>query len=166
MKNLQRTRQLCLAGIIGALYVALTAVSAALGLSSNAIQLRISESLCILCAATPAAVPGITVGCLISNLLFSGNVFDIVFGALATLIGAIGGRLLRAHPMLVPLPTVIANTLIIPFVIRYAFGVVDQALPLVMLTVCIGEVISAWMLGILLYKTLKRFLPTEFNKLS
>lgn len=109
--------------VIAALYVALTELSTLVGLSSGAIQFRISEALCILPAFTPAAIPGLFVGCLISNLLAGGIPLDIIFGAVATLIGAAGAYLLRRCRWLVPLPTVIANVLIVPPILKYAYGV-------------------------------------------
>lgn len=156
MNRKKSIQNICLAGVIAAIYVALTELSALFGLSSHAIQVRISEALCILVCFTPAAIPGVTIGCLISNLLTSGNLFDILFGSLATLIGASIGYLIRRMPYLVPAPTVIANTLIVPFVIKYAFGFNSESLSFIMLTVGIGEIISAWILGILLFKALER----------
>lgn len=146
-----------LSATIAALYVVMTLIPAAFGLSSGAIQVRISEALCALTFFTPTAVPGLTVGCLIANLLTGANILDVVFGTLATLIGAIGGRLLRKHQYLVTLPTVIANTLIVPLVIVYGFGVNDVALPLVALGVFVGELVSASILGTGLLVILKRY---------
>lgn len=156
-KTQQRVRFITLSATISALYVVLTLISAAFGLSSGAIQVRISESLCVLTFFTPAAIPGITVGCLISNLITSANLLDILFGTLATFLGAILGYYLRKHEMLITLPTVLANTVIVPLVIVYGFGIKDMALPLVALTVFIGELISATLLGTWLLKILKKY---------
>lgn len=145
-----------LAAIIAALYVVLTLVSAAFGLSSGVIQVRISESLCALVFFTPAAIPGMTIGCLVSNLITGANVLDVVFGTLATLLGVWGGYLLRKRKWLVTLPTILANTIIIPLVIVYGFGVKDVALPLVALSVCVGEVISAGIFGMGLLGVLEK----------
>ena len=145
-----------LAAIIAALYVVLTLVSAAFGLSSGVIQVRISESLCALVFFTPAAIPGMTIGCLVSNLITGANVLDVVFGTLATLFGVWGGYLLRKRKWLVTLPTILANTIIIPLVIVYGFGVKDVALPLVALSVCVGEVISAGIFGMGLLGVLEK----------
>ena len=82
-------------GMIAALYVALTYASAIVGLSSGAVQLRLSEMLTVLPAFLPEAIPGLYLGCLIANLLTSGNIYDILLGSLATLVGAIGARMLR-----------------------------------------------------------------------
>ena len=156
-KNRKRIRYLTLSATIAALYVVLTLVSAAFGMSSGVIQIRISEALCALTFFTPAAVPGLAIGCLVSNLLTGANLLDVVFGTLATLLGAIGGRLLRKKQWLVTLPTVLANTIIIPLVIVYGFGVKDVALPLVALSVFIGEVISATIMGTGLLAVLKKY---------
>ena len=155
-KNQQRVRLITLAAIIAALYVVLTLISAALGLASGVIQVRISEALCVLTFFTPAAVPGLTIGCLVSNLITGANVLDVVFGTLATFLGAYGGYLLRKRKWLITLPTIFANTIIIPLVIIYGFGVTDVALPLVALSVCAGEVISAGIFGMGLLAVLEK----------
>ena len=143
--------------MISALYLILTLVSAMFGLSSGAIQIRISESLCVLTFFSPAAIPGLTMGCLVSNLITGANILDVVFGTLATFIGASCGYYLRQNKWLITLPTVLANTIIIPLVIVYGFGVTDMALPLIAFTVCIGEVISATILGTGLLTILKKY---------
>ena len=104
---------------------------------------------------TPAAIPGLTVGCLISNLLTGCLWQDVIFGTLATLLGAIGAYVLRRFPYLVPLPTVIANTLIVPAVLVWAYHVED-GYAFLTLTVGIGEIISAYVLGILLLVALRK----------
>ena len=159
-KNQKRVRFITLSATIAALYVVLTLISAVFGLSSGAIQIRISEALCVLSFFTPAAIPGLTIGCLISNLLTGANLLDVVFGTLATFIGVIGGYYLRKSKWLITLPTVLANTIIIPLVIVYGFGVTDMSLPLIAFTVCLGELISATLLGSALLSVLKRY---KFN---
>ena len=156
-KNQQKVRFITLAAIISALYVVLTLVSAVFGLSSGAIQIRISEALCVLTYLTPAAIPGLTTGCLVANLLTGANLLDVVFGTLATFIGALGGYYLRNNKWLITIPTVIANTIIIPLVIVYGFGVTDMTLPFIALTVCLGELISATLLGSGLLSVLKKY---------
>ena len=148
-------RFLCRGALVAALYVVLTWLCALVGLDKGVIQLRLSEALCVLPAFTGAAVPGLFVGCLLANLLTGSALPDVVFGSLATLIGAIGAYLLRRHKWLVPLPTVLANTLIIPFVLRFAYGA-EGTIPYFMLTVGAGEVISAYICGMLLYAALVR----------
>lgn len=151
----KQTRLLCHAAIIASLYIAFTYVTATLGLASGAVQLRLPEALCILSAFTPAAVPGLTLGCLVSNLVTGCLPTDVLFGTLATLLGAIGGRLLRKHPYLTPLPTVLTNTLIVPLVLAYAYRV-EEGLSFLFLSVGIGELLSAYLLGVLLYLPLKK----------
>ena len=150
-------RYITLSATIAALYVVLTLISAAFGLSSGAIQLRISEALCVLVAFTPAAIPGLTIGCLISNLVASANILDIIFGTLATFLGALGGYYLRKRKWLITLPTLLSNVIIVPLVIVYGFGVKDMALPLVALTVGIGEFLSATVLGTGLLLILQKY---------
>lgn len=139
--------------IIAALYVVLTMIANAMGLASHAIQVRFSEALCILPFFTMAAIPGLTIGCLISNLLTGAMVWDVLFGSLATLLGAIGTYLLRKNKMLMMLPPIIANAVIVPFVLRYGYGFtwmfhdVEWSIPYFALTVGIGEIISVCGLG-------------------
>ena len=148
-------RFLCRGALVAALYVVLTWLCALVGLDKGVIQMRLSEALCVLPAFTGAAVPGLFVGCLLANLLTGSALPDIIFGSLATLIGALGAYFLRRRKWLVPLPTVLANTLIIPFVLRFAYGA-EGSIPYFMLTVGAGEVISAYICGMLLYAALER----------
>lgn len=148
-------RFLCRGALVAALYVVLTWLCALVGLDKGVIQMRLSEALCVLPAFTGAAVPGLFVGCLLANLLTGSALPDVVFGSLATLIGALGAYFLRRRKWLVPLPTVLANTLIIPFVLRFAYGA-EGTIPYFMLTVGAGEVISAYICGMLLYAALER----------
>ncbi len=152
------------AAMIAAVYVVLTYLVNLLGLASGAIQGRISEALTILPAFTPAAIPGLFVGCLLSNTLTGCALWDIVFGSVATLLGALGTYLLRKkHPLLLPTPPIAANTLIVPFVLQYVYGVPDS-IPYLMLTVGIGEVISCGILGLILYKVLLPYRSRIFEQ--
>ena len=151
----KRVNFICHAALIAAIYVLLTYLAAALGLSSGAIQVRFSEALCILPYFTSAAIPGVSIGCLLANLLTGCALWDVVFGTLATLIGAFFARLLRKKKWLVPLPSVLSNMAIIPFVLIYAYGVED-AYPFLLLTVGIGEVISIYGIGMLLLLALEK----------
>lgn len=141
------------AAFIAAVYVVLTFVANAFGLASGVIQVRLSEALCILPFFTPAAIPGLFVGCLLANFITGCCLLDIVFGSLATLIGASLGYLLRKYKYLIPVPTILANAFIVPFVLIYGYG---EPLPYWYLfaTVGAGEVISAGALGIILLMAL------------
>ena len=141
------------AALIAALYVALTLIFAPI--SFGAAQVRIAEALSILPMFTASAVPGLFIGCLIGNLLGGGVILDVVFGSIATLIGAAGGLLLRKNRWLVPIPAVLANTLIVPFVLRYGYGVAIP-IPLLMLYILAGEAVGAYLLGELLGSALIR----------
>ena len=154
-KTHAKVRFLCHAAIIAALYVVLTLISAMLGLASNPIQIRISEALCVLPFFSAAAVPGVTIGCLIANVITSGNILDIVFGTLATLIGAVGARLLRKWKWTVSIPTIAANTVIIPFVLKYGFMLEDSML-FFAATIFLGEFISAGIFGTTLLFALEK----------
>ena len=155
--NRGRIRFVCQAGIVAALYTVLTCLVGAFGLANGAIQFRVSEALCVLPVFMPAAVPGLTVGCLLSNILTGCLWQDILFGPVATLLGALGAWLLRRlSPWLAPLPTVAANTLIVPFILAYAYHA-EGGLPYLMLTVGIGEILSAYVLGMVRLLALRRY---------
>lgn len=150
------------AAVIAALYVVLTYLAALLGLSSGVIQVRFSEALTILPYFISSAVPGTAIGCLLANFLTGCAALDIVFGTIATLIGGIGSYLLRKNKWLVPLPPIIANTLIVPWVLQTAYGVED-AYWYLMLTVGAGEVISCYVLGMILLSALDKHKKTIFR---
>ena len=137
------------AAAIAAIYVVLTTIAAGFDLASGAIQVRFSEALCVLPFFTPAAIPGLAIGCLVANTLTGAMLPDIIFGTLATLIGAIFSYLLRKHRFLCTLPPVISNMIIIPpilhFVYKYPGGI-----PFFVLTVGIGEAVSCVILGSIL----------------
>lgn len=149
-------RSLTTAALIAALYVILTGISAMLGIASGVIQIRLSEALTILSCITPAAVPGVTIGCFLANLLTGAPLPDILFGTLATLLGATGARLLHRYKYLAPVPTILANALIIPLILQYAYGITD-AFWLLFLTVGAGEIISAGLFGLLLLRVLEKY---------
>ena len=154
--NQKSTRLITRAAIISAIYVVLTELSTLLGLSSGVIQVRFSEALTVLPVFTPAAIPGLFVGCIISNLLAGGALLVIVFGSLATLLGAVGTYLFaRKSNYLAPIFPIAANTLIIPWVLKlvYAF---EGTVAYFTLTVFIGELISCAALGIPLMLLLQR----------
>lgn len=148
-------RALSQGALVAALYVALTYVAAFFGLASGVIQIRLSEALCILPIFFPAAVPGLYIGCLLANILTGGVALDILLGPIATLIGAVGTWLLRSHPRLALLPPILSNTIIVPIVLRYGYGMGDAAWYMA-LTVGIGEIISVGILGTLLYQAVRR----------
>ncbi len=148
-------KTLCMGGVIAALYVVLTVLANAFGLASGAIQVRLSEALTILPVFTGAAVPGLTAGCVLANLVTGCAAWDVVFGSIATLIGAAGTWLLKKKPMIAWLPPVVSNAVIVPFVLQRVYGVPDSFWYL-MLTVGAGEVIACGILGLLLYNALKK----------
>lgn len=150
------------AAMIAALYVVLTFLSNAFGLASGAIQIRISEALTILPYFTPAAVPGLFVGCLLSNVLTGCAFFDVIFGSLATLLGAIGTRFLCKRKWLSPIPPIISNMVIVPLVLTYVYEL-PGGIPYLMLTVGIGEVISCGVLGLLLMSVLSKYRTKLFH---
>ena len=160
----RNTRQITLytsrGALIAALYVVLTMVATMVGLSSGVIQFRISEALCILPIFFPEAVPGLFIGCLISNLMVPGvAIWDVIFGSLATLLGALGAyylrrRLTKKTIWIATIPTILANMIIIPPVLILAYGVTDAYFFLVG-TIALGEIVCAGIGGTVLYNLLK-----------
>ena len=152
--NLKNTYFLAYGAAIAAIYVALT--MAFQPISFGPVQFRISEALCILPFFTPAAIPGLFVGCFLSNLFCGAAGLDIVFGSLATLIGAVGSYYLgKKNKWLVCVPPILANTIIVPWVLRYAYGSTDL-IPYAMVTVGIGEILAIGVLGNILLLALER----------
>ena len=152
------------AAMIAAIYVVLTYVFAPF--SFGEVQVRIAEALTILPVFTPAAIPGLFVGCLIGNILGGAILPDIIFGSLATLIGAFFTYQLRdKNKFLAPLPPIAANTIVVPFVLRYGYGVA-LPIPFMMLTVGFGEVLSCGVLGMVLYFALRKYKNIVFRPIS
>lgn len=149
------------AAMIAAVYVVLTFVFQAF--SFGEIQIRIAEALTILPVFTPAAIPGLFIGCLLGNILSGALLPDIVFGSLATLIGAVFTYLLRNQSRyLAPLPPILSNTLIVPFILKYAY-LLPFPIPFMMLTVGVGEVVSCGVLGLVLYTALDKYKNVIFK---
>ncbi len=140
--------------VIAALYVVLTYLAAGFDLASGAIQVRFSEALTVLPFFTPAAIPGLSIGCLLANLTLGSPLPDIIFGTLATLIGAVGTYLLRKNRFLAPVPPILSNAIIIPFVLKFAYVDVEGSIPFLMLTVGAGELIAAGIFGLILLHVL------------
>ena len=154
-KSDKTTKKLAAGSLIAAMYVASTFLTNLFGLASGAVQIRVSEALCILPCFTSSAVPGLFIGCLLANLVTGALLPDIIFGSLATLIGAVGTLLLRKNRCLAVLPPILANTVIVPLVLEYSYKLEDS-LPFLFMTVGIGEVISAGILGQFLYSLIDR----------
>ncbi len=156
MKN-QTSKSLVLSAMIAALYVVLSLLSNAFGLASGAIQIRISEALTILPFFTPAAISGLAIGCLLFNLLSGAAILDVIFGTIATLLGAIISYILSKPTkkikwlrFFLPIPPILSNAFIVPWVLKTAYGLSDTYWYLVF-TVGIGEVISCGVLGMILF---------------
>lgn len=175
-----RARFITRAGMIGAVYTALTVLCLTLlqGLAWGPVQLRLSEAVCVLALLTPAAVPGLTIGCILANLIgmaITGSgalgLLDVVFGSLATLLGALWMRKFREHTGIALLGPVLANALIVSAylpIILAAFGFytipftsIDLAAsyPLMYLfgfvAIALGEAIVVYALGLPLLRALR-----------
>ena len=154
MKN--NTLYLTQASLIAALYVMLTIISNFAGLASGVIQFRLSEMLTILPVFTPAAIPGLAVGCAVANLATGCALWDVAFGTLATTLGALGTYYIgRKYPYAGPAFPIAANALIVPKVLQVVYGA-EGTYWYFMLTVGIGEILSCGVLGIILYRVLRK----------
>ena len=151
------------AAAIAALYVVLCQIFAPISFKN--IQVRIAEGLTILPFFTPAAIPGLFVGCVIGNLLGGAIPLDVVCGSLATLIGALGtwwiGKLVRQNPasnalkFALPLPPIIANAIIVPLVLYYGYAITIP-IQIQMLTVGFGEILGCGVIGMVLFFALEK----------
>ena len=164
-RNQTQIRSLTFAAVLAALYTVLTLLSSLFGLSGGAVQLRLSESLTILPAICPAflvpgAVSGLAVGCFLSNFITGCAVWDVLFGTLATLLGALGTAAMRKFPRLAWISPVLANTLIVPQILIAVYGA-KEALWFLTLTVGIGELLSCGGLGLLVTYVWKRVFPKD-----
>ncbi len=158
-----RTRYLAQAAMIAALYIILTFIANAFGLANYAVQVRFSEALTVLPYFTPAAIPGLYIGCLLSNILTGCALPDILFGSLATLLGALGTYALRKWKWCAPVCPILANTIIVPLILVYGYGLLIEGMSLIQclgfycLTVGAGEVISCGILGMILLGILEKY---------
>lgn len=181
--GMTRSKFVAQAGMIAALYTAATLVAIMLlqGLAWGPVQFRVSEALCVLAAVTPAAIPGLTAGCVLANLIalvINGTgalgMLDVAFGSCATLAGALWCWKLRARPRIALLGPVLANALIVPaylplllqglgyYTIPFTSISIDGAyLPMYLFgaaAIGIGEAVVVYALGLPLLKTLKKVL--------
>ena len=154
MKKKEASYFMTYAAAISAIYIVLTMVFA---------PISFGPILCILPFFTPAAIPGLFIGCFLSNLLCGAAVLDVVFGSIATLIGAAGSYALRRNRWMVCVPPILSNTIIIPWVLRYAYGSADL-IPFAMLTVGVGEILAIGILGNILLITLEKYGRLIFRK--
>lgn len=158
--NHKKTLFITEAAVIAAIYTVLVLIFQFS--SFGPIQFRIAEAMTILPYFTPAAIPGVTLGCFLSAVFTGADLLDMVFGSLATLIAAILSYQLRRYKFLVPLPPIVVNALVIPWVLRFAYGEA-QPVPLMMLTVGAGEVVAAGILGMVLLFALDKVKHVVFR---
>ena len=161
MREQTKLQKLCCAAVIGALYAAVTLLLAPI--SYGNLQCRVSEALCILPWFFPETAWGLFAGCLLANLLGGNGPLDIVFGSLATLIGAVGTRMMRKkYSMWAWIPPVLSNAIIVPFVLIHVYGVTD-AWWFLFLTVGAGELISCGLIGLGVFQVASRVIPREIR---
>ena len=148
-------QHIAMGAMIAALYTVLTYATSFIPTIGGVFQFRIAEALTILPYFTPAAIPGLGIGCLLANLLTGAGIYDIIFGTLATIIGAVGTRLLKKNKWLAPLPPILANTIIMPFVIAYLSNA-PKSIPFFVFSVGLGELVCCGVFGMLLLFALEK----------
>lgn len=141
------------AAVIGSLYAALTLLLAPI--SYGVMQVRIAEALTVLAMFTPAAIPGLAVGCFFANFLGPNGIFDAFIGTFATVLGALGTYKLRNRFYWAPLPTVISNAVIIGLMLYYIYGVPFSPLYCIF-WVGLGEFIACYAAGLPLARFLQK----------
>ncbi len=149
----RKTQFLTEAAVIAAIYTVLVLIFQSI--SYGPIQFRIAEVLTILPYFTPAAIPGVTIGCFLSAIFTGAYVLDMIFGSLATLIAALLSYSLRRYKYLVPIPPIVVNALVIPWVLKAAYGEA-QPVPLMMLSIGASELIAVGIIGMVLLFALER----------
>ncbi|MBE6761803.1 MAG: QueT transporter family protein [Ruminococcaceae bacterium] len=162
MKSKQKTNFLVTGGLIAALYAVATYFSAALGLAYGGIQFRFSEALTILPAFTPAAIPGLIIGCFIGNLGSPFGVVDILLGTLATALAAVCSYYtrkitLKGLPLLSIFFPVLFNAVIVGTEVAYFLpeGISWIGFWICAAEVALGELVMCYGLGIPLFLILK-----------
>lgn len=161
MKN-SKTLFITQAAIIATIYTALVLIFQYS--SFGPVQFRIAEALTILPYFTPAAIPGVSIGCFLSAILTGANILDIIFGSLASLVAAVLSYALRRNKYLVPIPPIVVNALVVPFILKAVSGEAQSIpIPIMMLSVGGGQFVSAGILGLLLLMALNRHKDVIFR---
>lgn len=151
-----KTLKLTRAALIAALYVILTFLSQIFGLASGVIQFRLSEGLTFMPLLYKESIWGLTIGCLIANILTGCAAWDVIFGSVATLLGALGTYYIgRKVPILGPVFPIASNMIIVPFVLQMVYGA-EESYWFLMATVGLGEIVCCGLLGWNLYKVFKK----------
>ena len=146
-------RRLVEGAVIAALYAVLTLLLPVT--TAGTVEFRISEALTLLAAVTPAAIPGLTVGCLLANLLHGAVVLDIIFGSLATLLAACCTWFTRKNIFVAAVWPAVFNGIIVGLLLKFAYQV-DAPMYVLMLSVAGGEAVICYALGIPLIKGLEK----------
>ena len=144
--KINKTKFLTQAAMIAAIYVVLVEVFKPI--SYGVMQIRIAEVLTVLPYFTPAAIPGLTVGVIISNIIGPYGILDIVVGSVATLIAAYLTYKMKKK-ILAPLPPIIVNAIFVGLMLYYIFLGSPDEMPLsaIMAWVAIGQTIVCYGLG-------------------
>lgn len=149
------------AAVIAALYVALTYISSAMGLAYNSVQFRLSEILTVLPIFTPAAIPGLTLGCFIANISSPFGIIDILCGTLATFLAsvvtyAVRNITFKGVPVLATIPPVLFNALIIGLEIWYLEGKTAEIFFISALQVGAGQAVMCIVAGLAFVRAVKK----------
>ena len=175
MKGFFTTQRLCRAGVIAALYVALTYAFAPI--AYGPLQVRPAEALCILPVFFPEAIPALYIGCMLSNLASPYFVYDVLIGSLATLLATLTaymvGRFIKKEPfrfILCGLPTVIFNAVFIPLIIVFLCGGAEGFESAIIAyftfagSIALTETVWVYALGAPLYSAITRLQNKRISK--
>ncbi|MCR5687306.1 MAG: QueT transporter family protein [Lachnospiraceae bacterium] len=135
------------------------------GITKGIIQSRLAEALTVLPVFTPAAIPGLFIGCLLTNLIIGCHKWDIIFGSLATLVAAIVTYLVRKHKFLAPIPPIVINMMAVPLLFTYVYRYDDRPFWQYVIFIGAGELIACGIFGIALMLVLDdhkdKLFPTD-----
>lgn len=158
-----KSRFITQAATISAIYIALSWIFAPISFGHNLFQFRISEALTVLPLFTPAAIPGLFIGCALSNLLIGGlGIIDLVLGSAATLTAAFLSYLLRKKNKLISLaPPVIINAIVVGTYLNYLISPEINVL-INIGWVFLGQVVSCYFLGLPLCSAIEKYAKKFF----
>lgn len=151
---MNKTKLIVLQALIASIYILLSLVTAPI--SFSIVQIRLAESLCVLPIFGFQYIFGITIGCALTNFLMFGNIIDVIFGTLATLIGALGTYYFRKNYIVAVLFPILSNAIILPFVFKYAYGL-DKTFWFMFIQTFVSQMIAIGLLGKIIVKLAKSF---------
>ena len=153
--------------VIAMLYFVLTFIANEFQLANGLnFQLRISEALTVLPYYTPAAIPGLFIGCLSANNAMNLPMSDVIYGSVATLVSAIVSYAVRKNKFIVPIPPIIINAFAVPAIYTFMLGFDEPPFWRSVIMLGLGEAITCGVLGIALMLGLEDYRDKLFPSYS